>query len=581
MRKSLLILLVLCLVMPLAAQKRTTKQKPKGAHPFKEAENKNVATELSHWSLTPHIGFNVFDGDFNSEMKTSVAVPTAGLDLEYSFNPVWGLGLTYMYDMYNVTAKPATYNADTLLHGHMHKLGMYVSMDFMGLFYPNAKKKIVGIEAIVGGGYAWYKSTRMFHDDPSANPTWKRGNTASYINEDGDNAPSYMATYNGQMYLQAGLNVEFALNRTLSLGVRATYNYFINDYVDGRGYSGLNAMASKNNDGIADVTLNMRFKLEAVKKTHVRNLVSNASIENLKKSKEKPKAEPKCVHDTLIIRHDSIIVRERVIEKAVAAPAQREYDKLFYVYFENNKSTLDDRGLITIQQVADRLAEDTALYAVVTGFCDNTGSAKLNYTLGDKRSENVINELQEEHGVSANHLYATGMGKLVGRRSQAAYGPNRRAVIRLVDKATFDRLKGELEEIRANRVEDDGYAPELASEPAPVPVQTQTQVIDRPTVRTIPLEESSRQPRVNTYKQRGGEEVRVEPSTTLSKLARHYYNNTYCWVYIYIANRDKIQNPNNLTPGTLLSIPELTEEEMRITKDQSLVLYGNARQNKR
>ncbi|MBR5676799.1 MAG: OmpA family protein [Paludibacteraceae bacterium] len=576
----LLVLSFLCLSMPLMAQRKA--QKLKGAHPYKVAENKKVAPGFSHLSITPHVGFNSFDGDFNSEMKTNVAIPNAGLDLEYSFNPVWGLGLSYMYDMYTVTGKPGLHNADTLLNGHMHKAGLYVSMDFIGLFYPNAKKKILGVQAIFGGGYAWYKSTIMYHDDPTSNPTWVRGQTINYINEDGDHAPSYDKTYNGQLYLQAGMNVEFNLNRTLALGVRATYNYFINDYIDGRGYAGMNAVASKNNDGIVDVTLNMRFKLNAVSKTHVRNISSYAALASMqpKKDKEKEKVEPKCVHDTVIIRHDSIIVRERIVEKTTAAAA-REYDKLFYVYFDNNKSQLDDRGLITIQQVADRLAEDPGLYAVVTGFCDNTGSAKLNYALGDKRAENVISELEEEHGVASDHLYSTGMGKLVGRRSQAAYGPNRRAVIRLVDKATFDRMKADLEEKRANRnldEEDDGvYRGEIGERP------TTSQILEqeRPqTVKTVPLEESARPKKVNELKQRGGEIITTEPSTTLSKLARKYYNNTYCWVYIYIANKDKIKNPNNLVPGTDLIIPELTEQEMRITKDQGLVLYGNARQER-
>jgi hypothetical protein len=85
---------------------------------------------------------------------------------------------------------------------------------------------------------------------------------------------------------------------------------------------------------------------------------------------------------------------------------------------------------------------------------------------------------------------------------------------------------------------------------------------------------------MNVYKQRDNEEVETEKSTTLSKLARQYYNNTYCWVYIYIANKEKISNPNALVPGTKLIVPELTEKEMQITKDESLVLYSNARQQK-
>ena len=152
-----------------------------------------------------------------------------------------------------------------------------------------------------------------------------------------------------------------------------------------------------------------------------------------------------------------------------------------------------------------------------------------------------------------------GMGKLIGHRSTAAYGPNRRAAIRLVDKATFERMKQDLDDKRANRIVEE----------------------DTPVVNTVPLTESARptvQP--NEYQRRTHEEITTEKSTTLSKLARKYYNNTYCWVYIYMANLDKIANPNSLTPGITLTIPELTQAEMQITKDESLVLYGNARQHK-
>lgn len=556
MKKSIFILSLLCVSVLAWAQ--DSQQKVKGAHPYKVSENEKVAPEFAHWSLTPHIGFNYFDGDFNSEKKHAFAIPNAGLDVEYAFNPVWALGVSYMYDMYTVTGKPSANNADTLLNGHMHKAGLYVSMDFMNLFYPKAKRKIFGLQAVVGGGYAWWKNKAMYHDDIATDPTWKKGNTANYINEDGENAPSYMTKYNGQLYLQAGLNAEFNLNRTISLGVRATYNYFINDYIDGRGYAGPNAVASKNNDGIVDVTLNMRFKLEAVSKTHVRNIANMYPD----KDRQIAQTEPVYIHDTVIIRHDSIIVRETNTLRETT----KENDlNNYYVYFEQGKEIIREDGLITIQQVADRLAEDPSLYAVVTGYCDNTGSKKLNYELGDKRAANVIEELREEHGVMDDHMYSTGLGKLVGRRSQAAYGPNRRAVIRLVDKATFERMKADLEDKKAHRdLEEPKVVEQTQQEP----------------VKTVPLSESARQEKVNQYAKRLHEGIVAEKSTTLSKLARKYYNNTYCWVYIYIANKDRISNPNTITPGTALIIPELTQEEMKITKDQSLVLYNNVRQGK-
>lgn len=533
---------LLCASLALMAQEET---KVKGAHPYKLAENDEVATKFAHWSIIPHVGFNAFDGDFNTEMKHAVSYPDAGLAVEYSFTPVWSVGVDYMFSRYGVTGKGGKH-ADVLLRGFMHQAGAYISMDVITLFFPRAKRKIVNIEPYGGAGFAWYRNEVMYNDA-------SRGNTAAYVWDDGTVGPKSMDKYSTAPFIRAGMNVEFNLNRTLALGIRAQYNYFLNDYVDNRGFSGPQSIASKGNDGIIDVTLNMRIKIAAVSKTHERNVVREFPMKS---------GEVRYVHDTVVVHHDSVIVRElyKEIERQIAEP--RKEQQIYYVYFNSNKSNLDDKGLITIQQVADAMKEDSSLYAVVTGYCDNTGSEKLNYALGDKRAGNVLGELREEHAIDADHLYAMGMGKLTGHRSQAAYGPNRRAVIRLVDKDTFERMKADLDGKHAQR--------EVEKETA------QPQRVEK----TIPLNESARREKVNTYKKRPNEEVVVDKTTTLARLARQYYNNTYCWVYIYIANKDKISNPNALTQGVKLIIPELTEKEMHILKDESLLLYGKARQEK-
>lgn len=545
MRKSIIIALLSCLPVFLIAQES---QEVKGAHPYKTEENKEVAQEFAHWSLTPHVGFNYFDGDFNSEMKHAVSIPNAGLSLEYAFTPVWALGVDYMFDTYTVTGKPGFDNADTLLNGYMHKVGLYLSMDLMNLFYPRAERKIFSLHGLIGGGHAWYKNNIMYTDD-------SRYHTASHT-------PKTMDEYGGALYLQAGVNAEFNLNRTIALGVRATYNYFINDYFDGRGYTTEHALASKNNDGVVDVTLNLRFKLEAVSKTHMRNISSLETFE---------KDEPILIHDTLIIQRDTTVIREVVKQaKQVKQPSQ-----IYYVYFDSNKDVLRNDGLVTIQQVADRLSDDPSLYAVVTGFCDNTGSDKLNYALGDRRAANVMDELCAEHGVENSKVYSTGVGRVVGKRSKAAYGPNRRVAIRLVDEATFNRMKAELEQKRAERgAEQADDAKEIEE---PIEQQTSTPSVEEEIIRTIPLAESARQKEVNEYAERPHEDVKAAKNITLSKLARKYYDNTYCWVYIYIANKDRIKNANDVPEGVELIIPELTAEEMQITKSGSLRLYGEAR----
>ena len=95
-------------------------------------------------------------------------------------------------------------------------------------------------------------------------------------------------------------------------------------------------------------------------------------------------------------------------------------------------------------------------------------------------------------------------------------------------------------------------------------------------VETVSLEESSRKKEdlVGQYMKRPHETVVVEKGMTLSKLARKYYNNSQCWVYIYIAYTDKMTTPNDFKEGMELIIPELTAEELKIEPKDVLRLYS-------
>ena len=586
MKKGILILSILCFAIASYAQEQGVKnqqQEPdsiKGVHPYKLEENeKGIKPEIAHWSIIPHIGFNSFDGDFTAEMKHTVAIPSAGLAVEYNFTPTWSVGVEYMYNMYDVTGKNDGNTVDTLLTGHMHRAGAYLSMDIINLFFPRAKKKIFSLFPYVGGGAAWYKRAKYYMDDKYydaekakwINPTHGRDNTANYINADGVVGPDYDKEYKAIGYIQAGVNLDFNLNRILALGLRANYTYFTRDYMDGRGYhkQSSSSYASKNNDGIFDITANLRFKLEAVSKSHPRNMPSFEAFDKML-----AKAEPKepC-HDTIIYRFDSIIIREKEIIKQ--APRKEVYN----VYFDNDKYKLRQDALVTIQQVADRMESEPELYAVVIGYCDNTGGNGHNFTLGDNRADIVVDELVQEYNIPADHLYGKGSGKLVGRRSNKAYGPNRRSAIHLVDKETFELMKMQLEDNSENR--DETIVPTFEnSKPMRVPVLEQEEEVIKDGVKTVSLEESARKEKVNELLTRKHEMITVEKGMTLSKLARQYYDNTFCWVYIYIANRDKLATPTDLKEGMEIMIPELTEEELKIEAKECLRLYSIAAHNK-
>lgn len=502
----------------------------KGAHPYKVSENTNIATELSHWSLIWNAGFNSFDGDFNSEMKHPIWVPSVGMGLEYSFTPYIGLGIEYMFDMYRVFGEPG--NADILLAGQMHRAGAYLSWDLMTQFFPKANRKIFSIHVLLGGGASVYKHNLAYDDNT-------RGNTLG-------STPISMDKYKVCPYLLGGVNFEFNVSRGVALGIRGAYSYFTRDDVDGRG---IVALASKNNDGIFDVSLNLRYKIDAVRKTHVRNIPSERIAD--RKGNENVVQQISLSgdgKDTVIIYYRDTVIYRTEIQKEVVAPVTKK-ENLYFVYFDNGRSNLSTEGVIAVQQIATRMKHEKDNYAVIAGYCDNTGSENRNRVLSDERANVVAQELIEEHNIDPAHIATCGKGILVncsGKR--IAYAANRRAEVQLVSKEEFDAFLQSCENVAMHGTKAGN-------------------------------EDDSIRESANTHSETsiGGEvidEIVVTKNMTLAKLARKYYhNNTHCWVFIYEANRQVIANPNNLNEGTKLLIPALDEKQMQISKEESSKMY--------
>jgi len=592
MKKGLLIVLSICLAGMAMAQdvessalaQEADSVVIKGVHPWDLPQNeKGIKPEIAHWSIIPHIGFNIFDGDFPNEQKHNVAIPSAGLAVEYNFTPTWNIGVEYMYNMYTVTGKGGNISADTLLNGHMHKATAYVSFDLLNLLFPRMHRKIFSILPYFGAGGAWYKRTHYFKDDYDElhQTGHKRGETNNYINAQGEQAAEHDNYYGMVGIIQAGANFEFNLNRTLALGLRANYTYFTRDYVDGRGYHKHSpyTAASKNNDGIFDITLNMRIKLEAVSKSHPRNMPSYDEFDRLLGKGNMPVAAAPVIvapHDTvIIIRHDSVIVRE-------SFGRNKRNARVYNVYFDNDKSFLREDALATIFEASQVMEEDTTLYAVVIGYCDNTASKAHNYKLGEDRAKNVMDELHEEYAIPMSHIHNAGIGKIAARKSNKSFGPNRRVSIHLVDKETFELMKVELQDKEETKNTDEDVPVTIENSGAVRIPRLDNQEEDRfmDSVKTVSLAESARKEKINQYAQRKGETVVIEKGVTLSKLARQYYDNTQCWVYIYMANRETLNSPSDLKEGMEIMIPELTEEELKIDTKECLRLFSIAAHNK-
>ncbi len=66
----------------------------------------------------------------------------------------------------------------------------------------------------------------------------------------------------------------------------------------------------------------------------------------------------------------------------------------------------------------------------------------------------------------------------------------------------------------------------------------------------------------------------VVEGQSLSQLARKYYNNTFCWVYLWIANRSKAPDPNLILPKCEIRVPQLSDCQKTITKQEAKDMYA-------
>lgn len=315
--------------------------------------------------------------------------------------------------------------------------------------------------------------------------------------------------------ITAGVSAEFNVSRELALGVKGLYHIYTGDKLDGK-------IQGTNNDCMEYCSAFLRWKIGGKKKNHVRNYANDEIFRSKMQSAQK---ERKPLKDTVVISHTDTVLMVQQIE--TAAPMQTAVllpETRYYVYFEHGKAELNEQALIAIQQLAVNLQEDENVCLELNGYCDNTGSEKYNETLAQKRADRVRSELIRVYGIAENRIVAIGKGVITN--VNASYGPNRRVEMRLISADECSRLHqtlattvvtGDLQTSVGNTAQTDEYI---------AMVKTKKNV------------------------------------TTLSRLARKYYRNTDCWVYIYEANIDVLKNPDMIPENITLRIPRLSDEKM-------------------
>ena len=470
-----------------------------GIHPWKQT--RNLSDKFAHWSLTFEAGFNLIDADFTQPHVTIIPKtkirPTGAVSLEYNFTPTWGLAGVYSYANYGVKQKET---ADWLLYGHMHTVDILLTYDLVDAWFPHRKTDIFSCYFLAGVGMAFYNSKLTAGEET----LWPR--------TDGK--------YDMAGAIAVGLAFEFNVSRQIALGAKGLYHIYTQDNLDAK-------IQGNNNDCQEYVSAYLRWKIGGGKKNHQRNFASDEVFASQLQESEQELRKPQ--KDTVVIMHkDTVVVNNENVIQYV--PEVKIPDRRQYVYFATDRYSLDNLALITVQQFAAQMQEDSSLCVELAGYCDNTGSEQHNLQLAQRRANRVAEELEKVYGIASERIAPIGRGMLTNVDN--SYLPNRRVEMRIISKEKCKQLQQEKAKV------EESAAP-VAVKPAAKPAILTT---------------------VNTQKN----------VTTLSRLARKYFGNTDCWVYIYAANRDKLRNPDYIPENITLNIPNLSGEQKNISHKEAI-----------
>jgi len=539
-----------------------------GIHPWDKHENDThvIIPDKSHWSMYLGAGFNVFDGDYTSEKKYGVWIPTISLGGAYHWNNTWGTGVEYKFRSYRVKGQGNERDADIMLKGNAHQAWAYVSFDIFNAFRPQNKSKLFALDVLLGGG-AIIKKNSIYYPN-------------TYKNDIRCDFPFTMTTatdqamkdekYKAYGVFVGGISAEFNINRSFQLGLRGLYNYTTTDEIDGRPVRG------QNNDAIFDCEMLVRYKFEPRRKSNVRNFMTDEKIEKWNNGtyygdpaigaakRAKYIITPRI--DTIWdIRRDTIYV----MPPAVAALQQetRKGIRDYVVFFENDVPELDNTALSITGEAAMLLKAETDYKAVVVGSCDNTGAVEYNKWLATQRAINVTETLQNM-GVASDRIYMVGRGIMQDDRAEGSYSLNRRVEIHIVTDEGMAKQKEELSFFEQYKNVKRGSAVRKAGEgkDASSSVALKEAMERMKNGELMPAAPATpKQPVVEKAVENAPEASAVEvlekiivpKDATLAILAKQYYGNAKLWTVIFEANRDRLTSPDQLQEGIELIIPKV------------------------
>ena len=342
----------------------------------------SAQTDAAHWSFALKGGLDYFNIFPVGDDIVDNASWGAGAAIEYTINPIVGVGLNVDY---------LNFNRSTI-KGKTIDPSLFTSVNLSNLLYPKRKNAKLNFYANFGGGI----SLPSYSDLVVRDVAYQRGVSAMPTKT---NALAY-----------TGASMEYNVSPVIGIGLDYTYRGYItpvSPYVE---YNDANTLMAT-----------LRFKLGTGSKTHVRDMTTAdyfpapapviQKIENA--------FDPSAINsriDQLENGNQDTQSRLKALEDAVKGLKDKEAGSMISASFENIEFDFDSSKLTTaslgiLDNVAAILLDNPTWSKLkINGHTDNVGPDVYNQNLSEKRAQSVLNYLTTK-GLSAAAMSTTGFGE--------------------------------------------------------------------------------------------------------------------------------------------------------------------------
>lgn len=435
--------------------------------------------KANHWSLMLNAGIGIFDGDqkqnFNVIWPRGDVKFSLNANVEYTFNPRWGMYLNYFYNPYAGVSSyrnedsafhdkiyPASQGNAMYFNGVNHEATLGVSLNILNLFY-RCRRQTWNWYANADFGVSFY-NVEAFEDEDFQN------RIDEILLEDGKTTVNpnilWKEDRKGRsISMGIGTSLEYTPTDWLAILLNTQYRFHHQDTYE---------MSAKGNsdDAVFYAGLGLRWNIGSVKhknRNHVRNMSMcqwepeigaelarrNAarldSLEPRVKALEDDvndlKPRVKALEDDMDKLRDSDEdgvpdIRDRHPNTPKGTPVNyygepvdnvnTNNSDFASIYFATAKNILNDAAHAEMAKAARVLYENPSYKLEIHGYCDEQGVPKYaNQKLSERRAQVVRDALVKQYGVSPDRIVKVqGHGSVAGPSTD--YLPNRRTDMVLV-----------------------------------------------------------------------------------------------------------------------------------------------------